>query len=141
MRSVGPRVVADPERSFVRAVRRRDPELVVVPPRHEDPEHDLRPIGRPLSLELPGRSFALEQAAWFASGRLDHLTQDEQDCYASVTVDGQKIFERDWSTRVSQRRRRRGRRAGARWRRWPGRDPRTLNGSADTAGAAPGQGS
>jgi hypothetical protein len=26
------------------------------------------------------------------------VTQDGQDCYASVTVDGQEIFERDWST-------------------------------------------
>src|SRR5258708_7132106 len=46
VRGVGPRgLAAEPERSFVRSVSRRDPELVVVPPGREDPEHDLRPIG------------------------------------------------------------------------------------------------
>ena len=73
MWSVRPRrPAADPERSFVRAVRRRDPELVVVPAGREDPEHDLRPIRGPLALELPGGGVALEQAVWLAADRLDH---------------------------------------------------------------------
>lgn len=30
------------------------------------------------------------------------VTQDGQDYHASVTVDGQKIFERDWSSGLTE---------------------------------------
>src|SRR5207237_4385778 len=62
VRSLGCRLVADPERTFVRAVRRGEPKLFVVPRGRVDREHDLRPIGGPVALELPRRGFVLEQA-------------------------------------------------------------------------------
>ncbi len=80
----------------------------MVPPGRVHPEHDLRPIGGPLALELPGRSVALEQAARLAAGCPDPpqgvvlgsggpLTSEEDLCPVRrpAGVGGPKVVARE----------------------------------------------